>query len=425
MKLESKRWLILSMGILANMCMGAAYASSVFAKPLLIFLGLTKLGPAGTMVPDMAKWALAFSLNLACLPLGMLLSGKIADVRSPRMVVIGGGILFGTGMILTGFTSSLFWLYCTFGIMMGIGSGAAYGAVVSTSVRWFPDKRGLAGGLAVGALGIGTLVIAPVAQLLMTHVYPGDVPVLWAFKVLGIAFLIVITLASLIMVNPPAQYTPANWTPKSPGKAGSLAGNDYTWFQLFGKYQFWLLYSMYICGAFAGLMIISQASPIAQTMSKLTPKNAVGIVALIGLGNAFGRVLWGFISDLIGRLNTLLIMYVVTAATMFLLPEFALQKSTLLPCVMLIGVCYGGYLGIFPSVCADYFGTKNLAVNYALLFSAFSIAAIAGPMVGAKSFIHTSSYSAAFLIAGIVSILGLILTCAALVASKIPSARTV
>jgi MFS family permease len=408
MKLESKRWLILSMGILANMCMGAAYASSVFAKPLLVTLDLMKMGPSGP-VPDMVKWALAFSVNLACLPLGMLLSGRIADIKSPRAVVIGGGILFGLGMLLTGYAGSFAWVLFFFGVVMGIGSGAAYGAVVSTSVRWFPDMRGLASGLSVGALGCGTLIIAPIAQQLMAGAPDGQTPVLWAFKILGTAFIVVIALASFFMVTPPAGYKPAGWIPKQ-GAPGSSAAKDYTWRQLFGRLEFWVLYAMYACGTFSGLMIISQASPIAQKMTKLSPVEAVGIVSLMGLANAVGRVFWGFVSDKAGRLNALFVMFIITGITMFFLPQLAMQKNTLLIGALFVGACYGGYLGIFPSVTADYFGTKNLALNYAVIFSAFSIAAIAGPRVASQIVLATDSYAKAFMVAGAVCVAGAILT---------------
>ncbi len=404
--------MILGMGVLANLCMGASYASSVFAKPLIIFLNLMKADPAGQMVPDMSRWALIFSFNLACLPLGMLLSGKIADLKSPRAVIIFGGILFGLGMFLTGFADSFLWVFCFFGIMMGIGSGAAYGAIVATVVRWFPDKRGLAGGIAVGALGCGTLIIAPLAQYLMSHVPASEVPVLWAFKVFGVAFLIIIILASILMDNPPACYKPSGWEPKA--QASGKPALEFTWNQLFSRLNFWILYGMYACGAFAGLMIISQASPIAQKMTRLSPESAVKIVALIGLANALGRVFWGYVSDKIGRLSSILAMFFITAIAMFLLPSAALKETPLLISVLFVGLCFGGYLGIFPSVCADYFGTRNLTLNYALLFSAFSIAAITGPMVGAKIVLLTDSYARAFNVAGTVSVAGGILTLVAI-----------
>ena len=161
-------------------------------------------------------------------------------------------------------------------------------------------------------------------------------------------------------------------------------------------------------------MIISQASPIAQKMTRLTPEAAVKIVALIGLANALGRVFWGYISDKIGRLSSILAMFFITAIAMFLLPSSALKETPLLISVLFVGLCFGGYLGIFPSVCADYFGARNLTLNYALLFSAFSIAAITGPMVGAKIVLLTDSYARAFNVAGAVSVAGGILTLAAL-----------
>jgi OFA family oxalate/formate antiporter-like MFS transporter len=258
-------------------------------------------------------------------------------------------------------------------------------------------------------LGFGTLIIAPVASYLMTTVPSGNVPVLWAFRVLGIAFLVVIALGGIVIKNPPVSYKPANWTAKASVQNATYV-KDFTWVQLLGKIEFWVLYVMYISGAFSGLMIISQASPIAQTMAKLTPAIAVGIVASMGLSNALGRVFWGFISDKIGRLGALFLMFTATSAVMFALPLMALEHQSLLVAVLIVSACYGGYLGIFPSVCADYFGLKNLTVNYALLFSAFSIAAIAGPMVGAKIFLKTGSYANAFIIAGVVSAAGGLLT---------------
>jgi len=411
-KLESRRWLILAMGIFANMCQGAVYASSVFAKPLQAYLHLTPV-----------DWSWVFSVNLACLPLGMLLSGKIADALSSRGVVAVGGLLFGLGMLLSGFAHSLTWVLCCFGVLMGVGSGAAYGAIVSTSVRWFPDMRGLAGGLSVGALGIGTLVIAPVGQYLMANAPQGEPPVLWAFKALGVAFVLVIAVASIFMKPPPAGYKPEGWEPKA-GAPGSATANNYEWKQLFGRPEFWTLYLMYACGAFSGLMVISQASQIAQKMTKLSPAQAVAIVSLIGLANALGRVFWGFVSDRIGRLNSLLAMFVITGATMFFLPELALSYWTLLFGALLVGACFGGYLGIFPSVAADYFGVKNLTVNYALLFSAFSVAAIAGPRVAGKIVQSTGSYAQAFVVAGVVCVAGALLTLVAASLAKWAKAKT-
>jgi MFS transporter, OFA family, oxalate/formate antiporter len=141
---SKKRWLVLAAGVMANLCQGAAYTFSIFKGSLKAHLGCNE-----------TDVALAFSLSIAFLPVGVLLSGKIADKRSPRLVIFLGGLLFGSGMFLAGFSNSLTWLYLTYGVMLGVGNGAAYGAVISTAVRWFPDRRGMASGIVESALGVG------------------------------------------------------------------------------------------------------------------------------------------------------------------------------------------------------------------------------------------------------------------------------
>jgi len=415
MSLDSKRWLILIAGIVANLCQGAAYASSVIAVPMLTHLHLLVAGPGGKMVPDMPKWALAFSINLAMLPLGMLIFGKLADQRSPRLVVALGGLLFGAGIFLSGFSESLKWFYLTFGVMGGLGSGAAYGAIVATSVRWFPDRRGLASGLSVGALGFGTVLIAPIAMAIMKSAPSEEVGVLLTLKILGAAFLAIICLASIVMVTPPKGYAPAGFVPKTPAQA-SVGASDCTWVEMISQGRFYVLYLLYACGAFSGLMIISQAKPIIMGMKSygLDPNAlkifATGIVSGLGLANATGRLLWGGVSDAIGRYRALVLMFLITAATMFLLPGLSKSQSTMMVASLLIGACYGGYLGIFPSICADNFGGRNMAVNYALLFSAFAVAAICGPSAGAFIQKSTGSYDKAFIVAGAVASLGFVVS---------------
>jgi MFS family permease len=420
MKLDVKRWLILFAGILANLCQGTAYASSVFAGPILKQLNL--MTAAGK--PDITKWALAFSINLGCLPIGMLLSGKIADKHGPRVVVGVAGTIFGLGMLLSGFSTTYVMFLLTFGVMMGIGSGAAYGAVVSTSVRWFPERRGLASGISVGALGFGTVLIAPIGAAMVAKL--GVMPTL---NILGGIFIVIMILTSLVMVNPPAGYCPAGFTPK----AGAAASEGKTWIEMITTGRFWLLFAMYACGAFAGLMIISQARQIAGGLEyfeglKATKGEkealaiagtfAVSVVSLLGLANAGGRVLWGFISDKIGRLPALAIMFVLTAIALAILPRLQNPNALFVGATLLVGLCYGGYLGIFPSLCADAFGARNLTVNYAVLFSSFSLAAIAGPYAAGAVKASSGTYTNAFYIAAAVAVAGLVVTVISMIAAK-------
>lgn len=425
MNLGIKRWLILICGILANFCQGAAYASSIFAGPMLQHLNLMIQKPDGTMAPDIPKWVAAFSINLAMLPVGMLLSGKIADQKGPRFVVLTGGLIFGLGMFLAGFANSLTMLYVTFGVMMGLGSGAAYGAIVATSVRWFPDMKGLASGLAVGALGFGPFVIVPVAGFLMTHDPDPAIAILYTFKVLGVLFLFIMGLASIIMTNPEKGYVPAGYTPPAPTAANAAtSGKDVAWMEMLGRGRFWLLYILYAFGAFSGLMIISQAKQIAMglapsfTDAAAAAKFAGSIVMILALANATGRVLWGFVSDWIGRIQALAAMFLITAVIMFLMPMLTTGTATLILGAVLIGACYGGYLGTFPSVCAESFGSKCMAVNYALLFSAFSVAAIVGPTVGASISKNTGSYNMAFIVAGVLAAIGVVIAVSMIISAK-------
>jgi OFA family oxalate/formate antiporter-like MFS transporter len=422
MNLDARRWFILFWGVLANLCQGAAYASSVFAVPVLMHFHRFVLGPDGHAiigpnhlpVLDMPKWALAFSLELAMLPVGMLLSGKIADQKSPRLIVFIGSILFGGGILLAGFAQHLRYFYLGFGILAGLGSGCAYGTIVATSQRWFPDRRGLASGLAVGALGFGPVVIVPVANMLMAGGKPENTA-MFALKVLGAAFFVIMAVASVFTVNPPKGYAPKGFVPRIPTQA-STGTNDLNWAQMLSKGRFWLLYLLYVCGAFSGLMMISMAKPFAGEAMKgviLDPK-ALGafagyVVMTIALANAFGRLAWGAISDWTGRQWALVLMFLITAVTMFLIPSLSGVKSSLVLGAVLIGACFGGYLGIFPPICADSFGAKNMMVNYALLFSGFAVAAILGPMIGAHIQKHTG-YNDAFTVGGCVAVLGLLVS---------------
>lgn len=407
-----KRWLILSAGILANLCQGAAYASSVFAVPMLLRLGLTIMKD-GKPAPDMTKWALAFSMNLGMLFIGMLLAGKIADQKGPRMCVLVGGIVFGLGILLAGFANSFAAFCLTFGIMGGLGSGIAYGAIVATAVRWFPDMRGLASGLAVGALGFGPVFIVKIANTLMGPAGPGQVEtVAYTLKVLGGSFLVIMSVASLIMTNPPKDYVVGK-AAAAGGPAPAAAGM--TWKEMMGTPKFWLLYALYACGAFSGLMIISQAKPIYMgiKIAGATPDSmkalAGGFVMTIATFNALGRVAWGTVSDWIGRMWALTLMFLITGVTMFMLPKLSTDPGTIKIAGILIGLCYGGYLGTFPALCGESFGMKSMAVNYALLFSAFSLAAIAGPYVAGYIKNTTGHYDQAFTIAAAVCTVGFVL----------------
>ncbi len=396
---SKKARLVLAAGVAANLFQGAAYSFSVFKGPLKERLGCSE--------PEIA---LAFSLALAFLPVGMLAAGKFSDRGSPRAVIAIGGLMFGCGAFLAGFSSSVGWLYATFGMMMSLGNGAVYGAVVATAVKWYPQRRGMAGGLVVSALGIGTVILAPLAQALI------DIPslgVMGTFKVLGGLFFAITVGASLFVASPPEGWGEAADCAQEP-----CADRQVDWRGMLKQARFWLLYLIYVAGAFSGLMVISQASSIAQELTGLTAAAASLVVGTLGLANAAGRLCWGSVSDRIGRIAALVLMFGVTAAVMMAFPALASSTPGLIVAVLVVGLCYGGYLGTFPSICADAFGSRHLTVNYAILFSAFSLSGILGPRVGAVLKESTGGYTASFAAGASVAAFGLILTIATAIAGK-------
>jgi len=394
--LDKRRWLVIGAGILANACCGAGYAFSVIKGPLMTVLGRTD--------PEVS---LAYSLSVVFLPAGMLLAGAISARRGPRFAIALGGIVFGAGMLLAGFSRSLVWLYATYGAMVSVGQGLSYGTVIATAVRWFPDRRGLASGLVVSALGVGTLVVAPLYQAMI-----GNDPtrVMYALKALGIGFVITVGTASRFVTDPPKDYAPTPGAEQAEPTGACGPEEETEWRQALARPFFWTLFALYALGTFSGHMVLTQASGIAQKITLLTATAASFVVGLLGVANAAGRLFWGGISDRIGRLTALASMSAITAAVMLILPELALHRGGLIAGFALILLCYGGCLGTFPSLCADAFGSKNLAVNYALLFVAFGVAGVCGPRVGALLLERTGSYSAGCAVAAAAAGVGLLVS---------------
>jgi OFA family oxalate/formate antiporter-like MFS transporter len=396
LSLTRRRWLVIAAGILANACCGAGYAFSVIKGPLMAVLGRSD--------PEVS---LAYSLSVVFLPAGMLLAGAICARRGPRFAIALGGILFGAGMLLAGFSRSLVWLYATYGAMVSVGQGLSYGTVIATAVRWFPDRRGLASGLVVSALGVGTLVVAPLYQAII-----GNDPtrVMLALKALGIAFVITVGTASRFITEPPKGYSPASTAEQAGRTRARGSEEEVEWRAMLARPLFWTLFALYVLGTFSGHMVLTQAAGIAQKITLLTATAASFVVGLLGIANAAGRLFWGGISDRIGRLTALASMFAITAAAMMFLPELALRQGGLIIGFALILLCYGGNLGLFPSLCADAFGGRNLAVNYALLFVAFGVAGVTGPRVGALMLQRTGSYSAGCAVAAAAAGLGLLIS---------------
>lgn len=357
------RWFIVAGALLIQVCLGAVYIWSVFKAPLMAEFGWSA-----------AATNFTFSLTILVFSATTIFAGKIQDKIGPRWVATAGGLLYAIGLILASQTSSsIAWMYISFGIIGGIGIGSGYVCPLATCVKWFPDKKGLITGLAVAGFGLGGMVFTPVANALMN-----SVGLMNAFIYLGIIYGICVIIGAQILQNPPEGYKPAGWNPpaSASGKAG--ATSDYTTGEMVKTPQFYLMWISFFFGSAAGLMIIANALPIAEAQG-LSAALAASAVMIVALFNAAGRITWGVISDKLGRTKTLMIIFLICGVTMLCLKM--LTGVAILVGVSLVGFCFGGFLAVYPSLTADYYGTKSYGMNYGMVFISYGFGAVAGPLL--------------------------------------------
>jgi len=360
---ELRRWGIALAAILVQMALGAVYAWSVFRVPLSKLFHST-----------IAEVTLTFTIAIFVLGVSAFFGGLWLNRSGPRIVVLTAGLLYGGGVFLASFSSGLPWLYLTYGVIGGIGLGFGYIVPISVLVKWFPDRRGLMTGIAVGGFGAGALVTAPVATRLIQ-----SAGVLHTFAFLGIAYLIVVCMAGWFMTNPPAGWTPPGWTPK-PLQASQRAAKDFRLGEALRTWQWWALWLLLFLNTSAGISVISQEAPMFQELAKVTAQVAAGMVGVVALGNALGRVFWAWVSDAITRRYTFIVMYLLQVVLFWLLPSLH-AVGGLGVVTFIILMCYGGGFGTMPAFAADYFGARNVGPIYGLMLTAWGFASAFGPLL--------------------------------------------
>lgn len=392
-KKEPNRWIILIASVIMNICIGAAYAWSVFRLPLMDMFGW------GT-----SETSVAYTLSLSLVPVAMIIGGLVVDKKGPRVVALTGGIIFGIGFFLTGFANSIPTLYLTYGVLGGLGIGLIYGITVSNTVKWFPDKRGLAGGLTAAGFGSGAMLLAPIAARMIEQI-----DVLTTFKILGIIFLAIIVIGSTFIKQPEGDWKPKGWVPPVHATSKSKQASDLAPSEMLKTSRFYLLWAMYAIGTISGLMIIGHASPIGQEQIGLTPQTAATAVSVVALANTFGRIFWGWVSDKAGRYISITLMYILSAVMLIVL-NMASTLPVFLIATASIASSFGGILGIMPSVTAENFGAKRLGINYGILFTAYGLAAIVGPLSASIAKESSGgSYSTAYIIASVMNVVGILI----------------
>ncbi|OAT85433.1 L-lactate MFS transporter [Desulfotomaculum copahuensis] len=378
---SARAWAVTFAGTGVNLCLGVLYTWSVFAAALVNQL-------------HWSKTASAIPYTIACVVFAIFMvpGGRMVDRIGPRWVATIGGIFAGGGMILSGLTGSFQALAVTFGVIVGIGLGFGYAAPTPAAVKWFPPHRkGQIAGLVVAGFGLASVYIAP-----MTNAFIKSFGVIRAFYIEGFIFLIVTVLLSQVLSYPPAGFVPQG-TPAPAARAASLSApkRDFTASEMLATPQFYLLWIMFCFAASAGLLIIGHLAKISQIQGNINW--GFVLVVVLAVANAGGRILAGWLSDRLGRTNTMLLVFAVQAANMLLFSSYRSPGALLIGSI-LTGLAYGSLLSLFPSATYDFFGLKNAGVNYGLVFTAWGAGALIGPIIGGRAADLTGGYTASYLI---------------------------
>ncbi len=385
------RWLVVVGAILVQLCLGAIYAWSVFTKPLSLPVEEGGYGFSASQT----QWV--FSAGLAAFALVMLFAGRWQAKVGPRKVAVTGGLVLGAGYMLGGLLGKTFLAqFVCIGLIGGAGIGLAYVVPIAVGVKWFPDKKGLITGLAVAGFGFGALIWVKLAGtwfgglLNTTHVFglPGVQSVFFLY---GVVFLVLVLLGSLVMLNPPAGWKPAGWNPPTTGASATSSGTTaLTTGQMIATPQYWSLLLMFTGSAMAGLMVIGCISLFgadsllarkAVPDTKAATAVAATAMAWLAILNGVGRIVWGVVSDKLGRKLSLMLMCLLQGVMLLAFFRAGGTPAGLIVGACIIGFNFGGNFALFPAATADYFGNKTVGSNYPWVFLAYGIAGIAGPQV--------------------------------------------
>ena len=381
------RWLVPPAALAIHLSIGQVYAYSVFKLPLSHAIGIT--GPAsGDWQQPQIAWM--FSIAIAFLGISAAVFGRWLEDAGPRKAMFAAACCFGGGFLISALGVHLhqIWLlYLGYGVLGGIGLGLGYISPVSTLIKWFPDRPGMATGLAIMGFGGGGMIGSPLALLLMQH-FRSDhsVGAAEAMTAMGIIYFLFMMFGVFTIRIPQEGYRPQGWTPKAKPQA-LITSRQVSVQNAIRTPQFWLLWVVLCANVTAGIGILEQASPMIQEMFKgrVGEAAAVGFVGLLSLLNMIGRFFWSSASDYIGRKITYIIFFVLGIALYLFLPQ---TGATHLNNVLLfvagsavIISMYGGGFATIPAYLRDLFGTMHVSAIHGRLLTAWSVAGIAGPVI--------------------------------------------
>lgn len=397
---KNKGWTVVFAGLGINLALGILYTWSIFKGEIT-----KSINTGGAFNWDMSSVNDPYAVCCLVFAFAMILAGKVQDKLGPRFTAIIGGVLVGAGMIWISQTTSYVSWVLGFGVLTGLGLGFGYASATPPALKWFPAaKTGLIAGIVVSGFGLASVYIAPLATYLIG---------LWGLQgsmmFFGVAFLILVSLLGMFLCNPPAGFVPG----AAVSKSGTInaPGPEFSASHMLRQRSFWLLWVVYFIAAGAGLMVIgSVAGMAAKSLGEL----AFVAVATMAVGNAGGRLAAGMLSDRIGRKATLMCMLAFQAALMFLAIPLVGSESTsavvLVSLATAIGFNYGTNLALFPAFTKDLWGLRSFGANYGMVFTAWGVGGFVLSRLSQMLKVSTGSFTSSFITAGVLLILGIILT---------------
>lgn len=418
MPAESGRWLLILIGTIIELCLGAVYAYSILSVPLKqIFTDPVSSGGFGLTVSAI-EMQLPYIVSLAMFALTMPLVGKYIEKMGPRKVGMIGGVIVGLGWILASFATSPITLAVLYGLVAGVGVGIAYNCPITTAARWFPDKRGLAVGLTLLGFGFSAFITGKMADSLTA-----SMGIFNTFRTLGIIFLILIVVLSMFLVFPPAGWCPTGWKP--PVAAAGAPKSEFTRSEMTKTKTFMGLWICYVIGALAGLMAIGVAKPAGLEIAANANMEVVAagvlmtnLVLPFAFCNAVGRPIFGTLTDKLTPPRAAVLSYVLIIIASLLVYLNPTNVNMYAISFSILWLCLGGWLAIAPAATASYFGTKDYARNYGLVFTAYGVGAIIGNLMAGAAKDMLGGYVNVFPYVIILAVVGIVV---ALVMLKPPT----
>ncbi|MCX7903469.1 MAG: OFA family MFS transporter [Caloramator sp.] len=368
--MKAFRWIYVILGILIFLCLGTVYSWSIFRKPLEGALNLSS-----------TQSGLPFMVFLAFYALLMPLGGKLINKYHPRKILILGGVFVGLGWLLSSWAKNIWFLVFTYGVIAGSGVGIAYGVPISVVSRWFYDKKGLALGILLSGFGLSPFITAPIAKRLM------DIKgVFTTFKILGVAFLVIVILLSLPFKFPEEIKIEKTEEGLSKGPKEMLKSS-----------KFYALWFCFMVATLVGLMIIGITGPVGEDIIKIDSKKIAIFISLFSAFNGLGRPIFGWLTDLLKPVRVISLSYILILLAAILLIVFK-EGSVILFTIAfaLFWMNFGGWLAIAPALTSKFFGSRFYSQNYGIVFTAYGFGAIIGNLLSGmlKDFLGSYKYVA-------------------------------